>query len=112
MVSPERREFLRSVVLSIGNLAAKVLSGTEQGSVVTLAMAVDALLSADADDVCFLMLREKFDGLPTQSVELTTLYNSVLSVCDLAVRYEDTKAEEIVTSLLTLSPAPTSGSWN
>jgi hypothetical protein len=66
-------------------------------------MTLDALLQVEADAMVFLSVREKFSDLPTPASDLKVLFDALLSVCDLAVAYDERRAEELCASLLSLS---------
>jgi len=103
VLDSNQRELLRRISLSTGELAIRFLSGIERGSIITLSMTIDALLTSEADSVTFLAVRDKFDDLPTPEAELATLYEALMSVCDLAVVYDESKVEAVCASLLALS---------
>lgn len=89
--------------MSVGELAAIQLDGDERGALITLSMVLESLLSMEADDLIFMGLREKFEALPTPSASLRTMYEALLGVCDLAVVFDEDRAEQISSSLLSLS---------
>jgi len=76
--------------------------------VVTLSLVLEALLLSEADTVVFLHVRERFSALPTPEADLAVLYNALIGVCDLAISYDEARADEIGTTLLSMSAQMTS----
>lgn len=104
-LDPNQKHLLRFVCTNVGVLASRILSGPDLGSVVTLAMILDVLLEADADETIMTKVKGEFSSLEMVPTSDTTLLFSILfRVCDLSVKFNREKADHVVASLISLDP--------
>lgn len=110
---PREKNLLFHIATTIGHLSVTHLSGIELGSISTLSLSLIALLEADAPPEVFLSFRDKFSGFESDGGCITTLYQAALTALELAVVFDQSVAEDLVSSLLEV---PTNSSteieWN
>lgn len=98
----EEKASLLRLTVTVGTIANSALSGMEKGSLITLMLVLQSLIQDDAHPSSFVSLRKGFDGFPCDSVELKTLYDSFLRICDLALAFDQDVADILGHELLGL----------
>lgn len=108
-IDAAQTHFLRYTCTTVGVTAVKTLSGPDLGSVVTLSMVIELMLRKEASDETFLAIKEDFSSIslpPNSTTE--KLFSFLFSVCDLACDFKKQEAEDLIASLISLSPVSSS----
>lgn len=108
-IDATQTHFLRYICTTVGVTAVKSLSGPDLGSVLTLSMVLELMLRQGSSDDMFSSIKEEFSSLtfpPNSNVK--KLFLLLFSVCDLACVFDKQQADDLISSLIFLSPVSSS----
>lgn len=103
-VNAEETQLLRVIASTIGSLGPRVLTDlTACGSVLTLSIALEALLACDAPAHTFNALHASFSIFPhDETPQLELLFGGLLEVCVLAQHFDRSAAVDLTDRLFSV----------